>query len=288
MQKKLLAILVVILFSQSCSHIRNKNEFSSIKTGINHITTLEEIAPLLETLDERDLVVWDVDYVILTPRQMIGRPNAGQIRGSLYKAYGATYGAQRLIEAKARLLLHDDEELVDPKVAGMIKNLQKRKVPTIALTAYGVQAYGTIKDPLLFRDAALRRHGVSFNWAPSLSPKNWEDNMGFRNGIIGSGAVPKGQALIRFLDFAQFRPRTVVFVDDRKINVVNMQEQCLEAGMKIFYGFQYEAKIFASDPEPNACVIRSQIEAALENRPIPNDQVGRNIEQGKVQCGETK
>jgi hypothetical protein len=111
--------------------------------------------------------------------------------------------------------------------------------------------------------------------------------MGYQYGIIGSGRATKGQALVRFLDYAHFKPRSIVVIDDRERNVRSMHEACLKAGIERCYAFRYEAEVFSRDPSPNPCLIRVQFSAALEGRPILADQeILESIRRGSINCDE--
>lgn len=256
--------------------------------GIHHITGIKEIVPLLRTLDERDLVAWDVDQVILTGKDLIHRPAVNQIGPKIFKETVEKYGLEKALLLRSRVLLETRWELVDEKIPAVIHDLQNNKVRTIALTAVRTNSLGQITDPMQWRVDSLRELGVNFKWPTPLDKQVWEDNTGYLDGVVGTGGQRKGTVLLRFLDKAKFKPRTVVFIDDKLDNVENVQEACKRIGIENFYGFQFEAEAFAKDPVPDPCMLRFQLEEAAQGRVWPSDQEALDkIKSGKYKCGAT-
>ena len=58
------------------------------------------------------------------------------------------------------------------------------------------------------------------------------------NGIIFAGAQNKGEVLNHWLEHLQFRPKKIIFVDDKLKNVRAVQ-QVMEANSHPFVGIRY-------------------------------------------------
>jgi Asp/Glu/hydantoin racemase len=59
------------------------------------IVLIRDIIPILEKADKNTLVVFDVDNVISTPADLIGRPKARKIRQEIFKEYENKYGIEK-------------------------------------------------------------------------------------------------------------------------------------------------------------------------------------------------
>lgn len=285
-------IKVIILLSialTSCvtpkSTIPTATKHQIFSSGIHHITGIKEIVPLLQTLDERDLVAWDVDSVILTSKDMVHRPASDSIRPKIFKELEAKYGPEKVLLVRSKSLLNANWELVDSLIPGVIRDLQNKKVKTIALTAVRTNSIGQIADPMQWRVDSLRALGVHFKWPTPLEKQVWEDNTGYLDGVVGTGRQAKGDVLLRFLAAAKYTPRTVVFIDDKLDNVDNVREACSKAGIENFFGFVFDAETFAKDETPDPCMLRFQVETAAHGFAWPNDQKALDkIKSGEYKC----
>jgi hypothetical protein len=89
----------------------------------------------------------------------------------------------------------------------------------------------------------LRSLDINFTWPQPIEKILWSDNAGCQEGVIASKRTAKGVILSRFLDRAQFKPRTVVFIDDSMENIKDVEQSCKATGIR-FYGFHFEAETF--------------------------------------------
>ncbi len=216
---------------------------------------------------------------------MIHRPASDQIRPKVFKEIEEKYGSEKVLLVRSIGLLNANWELVDPLIPAVIHDLQNKKVKTIALTAIRTNSFGQIANPMQWRIDSLRELGIDFSWPTALDQQIWEDNTGYLDGVVGTGAQPKGTVLLRFLDKAKFKPRTVVFIDDKHQNLENVQEACKRVGVENFYGFQFEAETFAKDAAPDRWMLRFQLEEAAQGRAWPKDREALdNIKSGKYKC----
>ncbi len=253
--------------------------------GIHHITEIKDVIPLFETLNEHDLVAWDVDSVILTTKDMIFRPISDDVRSRMVREIAEKYGFEKALFVRSKALLETHWELVDSDLVPAIKGLQARKVRTVALTAVRTNSFAKMPDPVGWRIDMLRSFGINFSWPSPLLQQQWEGNIGYRDGLVASGERPKGTVFLRFLEHAKWNPQRVIFIDDKIKNIENMRDECARAGLKNFYGFQFEAKAFKNDPKPDECMLKLQLEAALNDQPWPTDQEAmRNIKHGSFNC----
>lgn len=108
----------------------------------------------------------------------------------------------------------------------------------------------------------------------------------FKKGVMFSGEVPKGKALLSFLRIISFKPRSVLFVDDNINNVYLVYRELSRVGIEcssILYTRtrEYPPNSMFSKAEYNSCLQKQeksikkflQLEAILENT-TKNDTVG--------------
>jgi Protein of unknown function (DUF2608) len=100
--------------------------------------------------------VFDVDNVISAPRDLIGIPKASDVRRAIFKEYEQKYVEERVKRIHALYMMKGNGGLVEPTVKEIIIELQKRKIPTIALTAKGTEKFGDIADPMEWRIFRLK------------------------------------------------------------------------------------------------------------------------------------
>jgi hypothetical protein len=60
----------------------------------------------------------------------------------------------------------------------------------------------------------------------------------FKKGILFTSGTHKGKALFKFLDMINYKPKSIIFVDDKKHCLMQVRETCVEHGVP-FTGFRY-------------------------------------------------
>ncbi len=290
----IMIVFMQLIFLLACNTLKpdrlvinSSAKIGILSPGIHHITAIKDIIPLFDALNEHDLVAWDVDSVILTTKDMIFRPISDEVRSRMFRELAQKYGSEKTLFVRSKALLETQWELVDSDIVPAIKGLQAKKVPTIALTAVRTNSFAEMRDPVGWRIDMLRGFGVNFAWPSPLLQQQWEGNIGYRDGVVASGEKAKGTVFLRFLEHAKWNPQKVVFIDDKIKNIENMRDECARAGIKNFYGFQFEAKAFKNDPKPDECMLKFQLEAVLKDLPWPTDQEAmENIKKGSFSCDE--
>ncbi len=249
------AILTLLSFG-ICNASLSVNPDSSIQK----ITSIKEFQEAVQHTTAEDLVVFDVDYVILTPSDLVARPRAKKVRRPIFKAYQKEHGKDRFKLLWSQLMLQTKRRHVEPEIETIIQELQNKGVHVIALTAIGVNPFGFVLDPIAFRKKGLSENGIHFRTTFSEERKYWGEESGFSEGIVFSGSQPKGEALVHYLEkIANHKPKRVFFIDDNLSLVESVAKACHK--MKIpFQGFHYQAHVFEKDPEVSPAFIAFQIE----------------------------
>ncbi|KAF3362489.1 hypothetical protein PHSC3_000962 [Chlamydiales bacterium STE3] len=250
MKRYLILFLFILFFSL-------KTE-DSLQGSITLVRQLAQVEHCLKEADVNTLVVFDVDYTLITARDPFGRPRAHQARKIAYTCFKEKHGPKRLEYLLSLLLINIPNSLIEPCAKRMIDELHQRKVPVIALTAISNQPMGVLSNPLEWRIQDLKSLGLNFSFHSQPEIK-WGIDSAAGQGVILSGKLPKGQALVYFLEQISWQPKTLIFIDDGLNYLKNMEQVCVEKGIK-FIGFQYLAESFDHDPEPNIEVIQLQLD----------------------------
>lgn len=207
---------------------------------------LELFKAEIERLDDQALVVFDVDYTLLAPKDAVLGPLGETHLTEFKKNVIASSGDWEILASK--VLLNSQDSLIDHEVLDLIEKLKEKKIRTIALTAMPTGDLGLIPSMEDWRIEQLNKLGIRFDWSfPTLPPMLFEQFQGgkysppsFKNGVICSSRQPKGKVLLEFLKYAQFTPSKVVFLDDRMDYIESMELELGKQGIPLI-SFHYLA-----------------------------------------------
>lgn len=216
---------------------------------ITSIRTMQEFVPYLEQADDRTLVVFDIDMVVVQPDEpAFQMANMKRHKAIAKKVSGTIPGLQEVFINL--MLVYSESVLIDEKTPGLIRGLAEKGVPTMALTANLTGSLVHVSKMEDLKIARLAGLGIDFaKGAPYAGEIIFTDLPSFRgnyclykSGIFfvnGSGKL-KGEALVSFMKKTGFVPKKVLFIDDREDNV-----QILETALKAFNPeIQYQGVIF--------------------------------------------
>lgn len=173
--------------------------FSCVVADIVPTRTLHSIENHL--IDEETWVVFDVDMTLIVPVEPI-------LWGSFYDGFIAM--ARRAIpdfgirdrKYYRNIIMNDAEYmLIDPSSKELIASLQRRGANVIALTALEFE----FAD---WRLNQLKNLGIDFSKGPA------SDFYCYKEGILFSDNLSKGDVLVDFFNYHGIRPKRVIFFDD--------------------------------------------------------------------------
>ncbi len=233
------------------------------------IYQVESLNVLQESVDADTLVVFDVDNVLIVPSEPAFQfPNIYRHK-ALFKEIVATLSPEEFDALLNLTVLRFSSELLDGDTPRMISGWQREGVKTIALTAVwnGLGPEG--QDLAERRRKILYEFGIDFSGAfadlTHVSFEHYEQDFGpaplFYEGILFSGRldVDKGQLLVDFLQQIPYLPKRVVFVDDWRKNVDNMEAALQKAGIE-HIGYHYTA----ASSRPAELLSEEQFKEALD------------------------
>lgn len=262
--KILIQATTAIILTGCLSHVASIPVQTS-DSLIQKISLIREIEPALERADANTLVVFDVDDVILSPKDLAERIKAEDASKAIVKEYLEKYSREQGMRVDAIHMLSAKVELVEQRIKEIIDGLNEKGIRTIALTAMKIRTLSLVGDTLEWRVNQLKSLGLQFPWPHTSSRLDWTaERAGHLGGVFFSGDIPKGKALIKFLEHFKWRPNKVIFVDDREKNIESVQAACLEAGIP-YNGFLYKAAIFDQDPVFDPKIYRLRLETLFEH-----------------------
>lgn len=202
------------------------------------ITDLSKLLQFLPDEKKNALVVFDIDETLIYPKNPV-------IQLKTIKKYPEVLEQFRQLEDKKKQLLltlfvlKNEMHLINENTPSILESLKGKRATTMALTASYAGDIGPFKKMEEYRWKTLSDLGVNFDDAfprlrPFLLPKEsaWELSPMFYKGIIYSCFYPKGQVFVSFLRKLEKLPEYVLFVDDRKQHVEDVEASLEAIGVK--------------------------------------------------------
>ncbi len=242
--------------------------------------SFEAFFEITKGFTEKSLVVFDVDRVLIEPRDAIMRYPNQRLLWELRYQYGNHLSPDELANLTSIVSLSESREVIDPLTVSFINFLKSKNIPVIALTATSVQGYGKIPSIPDWRIKDLSRFGICFESFASHPFIELSQLYGrgpapiFKSGILFSAGYPKGDVLEAFLDSVSFLPDKVLFVDDLLHNLVSVHQSLTNMGVSDIFAFQFTG----ADALPNTIdvpVATHQIKTLLQEGIWQTDEEAR-------------
>lgn len=202
--------------------------------GIRSIKSFREIKDVLEATTNRSLVVFDVDETLIIHEDAILRPCGESIREKVAKK-AAAQGQEKEeeLELLTSIALKESKvAILDQALPKLLKDLQKRHVKTIGLTATPPGPMGVIENMADWRLDSLKGLGVDFSKSFDSKPVEFDNDSLFKEGILFLGkGEDKGALLAAFLEKMDHKPDQVIFIDDKAKFLKSMDKAMKEKGI---------------------------------------------------------
>lgn len=216
--------------------------------AITPVNSFKQIEHELLKADANTLVVFDVDDVLITPRDLALRPCGEHFQPKSCEGLSE----EKMDELTGTILNETPYLLIDPSAPKIIQSLQKRSIKTIALTSNRTGKLGVIPNMEDWRIEQLLDHNIDFNHSfphlPTLTfpelnsnesqPTLYKRGILFVGGYFNPKVSTKGELLRAFFEKAKWKPKKVIFIDDRIKNLQSVEKALNEAGIE-HCGFHY-------------------------------------------------
>lgn len=273
--------LIVFLNATQPVEAIEKND-KTLHWSPKQIHSFNEIRNSIETSQNDVLVVFDVDEVLITTKDIFIHPECDSIFLNLVQnefAKTKTTDEREKFENRLSLsMIHPERYLVEEIAPSFIKCLQNKKIKTIALTSCPTGKFGLIPLVEHWRIDQLKMLDIDFSVAfgrliqirlTELSKKNHPSPI-FEKGILFSKGYSKGEVLEAFLKRINWKPSKVIFIDDLAENLCSLKEH-LDALNIPFEGFQYLGAHLSQD-KINSKLIEFQFYHLIEHGEWLSDQ----------------
>ena len=232
--------LSLICLSYNCfAGIIPTNDFKVIEEHVNKA-------------DKDTLVIFDVDDVLMMPTDEFAF-NA-PIRKELTKQLKEKYSKDELTYLYSCVFERRTVQLVNSNMKGLIKNLEQRNIPSIALSGWWTGKYGKINEMENLRFVGLKQVDISFiNTSPfkedMIFPelKNKSGTPILKLGVILTALADKGLVLKAALKKSNLHFKRIIFIDDGLKELESVEKICHELNID-FQGIHYGAAKIAPLP----------------------------------------
>lgn len=217
----------------------------------------------LNSLNENDLVIFDIDEVVIQPVDHIFHPHN---KKELHKYYSDIQNRVSHSDMNKLLSIVNTQQkikLVDRKIIDILDTLHKCSIPTIALTHSGTGKFGIIDDVTDWRIAQLHALKISFKHLSPYKDQVYNQLTGkhgtaqLKAGILFTGHVDKGKVLTEFLESNHLHPKRIIFIDDKLSNLQSVEHALSDHNIE-FNGLEYTAVIDQKHAKIDPQIIHQQ------------------------------
>jgi len=201
-----------------------------------HIQEAKSFEEIRQFARPDTLLVLDIDNTLICSKQAFG--GDGWFWTQLEKAKKEGAAAQQAKDKVLTLWFQVQEILevkpVEEKTPFIIKELQTKKIPMIALTTRGGPVVWSTLRQLSSCDIDLTlTRPYNGNFIVEEIPQAC-----FRDGILFSDNQQKGKVLMAFLKQCQIKPACIVFINDKLSHLKEVEGSVEAAGIQ-FVGLRY-------------------------------------------------
>lgn len=198
--------------------------FSEHHHKIIPIISFSEAEPYLDSLDQKTLVIFDIDSTLIVPKDPLLHPKAFSAYKEVLRELFLSISADQKHFLNHSIIAHPAMAVEGCSVS-FIKQLQDRQIPTIALTAAKQGTFDAEGRKFhTVREQQLDTLGIDFSRCLypdrvfSSLQATYDDYPTLKNGIIYSCGLhnTKGMVLETFMNEIANIERVVLFDDKRK------------------------------------------------------------------------
>ena len=241
-------IIILVAFITNCF---SQNVFSAEFIKTNSIDVIDNI---LISVDSKAIVIFDVDDVLMIPKDEILKTKNQDICKKLVKSLKNKVGKEEIRELISIILMNRKTSTVEAKMVDLVEKLQKNHVKVLGLTNSATGKFGLINNIEDFRISELKRHNYHFE-------KSWETvheivfNMidskpVFREGVLFVDQTgEKASVLEEFLKKITWNPEKIIFIDDKISNLEAVSKFAKQNNIE-FIGIEYR-KAFEENSNVN-------------------------------------
>lgn len=197
----------------------------------------DKVVDVLDHLDKSSLLIFDIDHTLIEPVQAIGSTHWERHLTQKLLQQGFTYH-EACIRAfhQWRTIQHlTAVRAVEDSIYEVLKFIRKLQVHTLGLTARD----GTLSE-LTFDQLKSVKLDEIFSLRLKLEEIQGSYPLSYNKGAVFCGFNKKDAALKMFIEQTHFVPKKIVFVDDQKSHVEELEDLAHRLGFD-YVGMHYTA-----------------------------------------------
>lgn len=177
---------------------------------------IQSMKQILPYVNDRTLVVFDIDNTLAEAKQMLGTDQSFDWIKAKYLKSGLSdsKATEKALLYWQKIQHYSEMKPVEVSTPALVRYLQERKIPVVALTARG-------------RNIAERTYRqlakIGFSFARS-STTIADPTLGYYKGMMFATGRNKGDLLKLYLSKADQKIERVLFIDDKMHNVNDVKE----------------------------------------------------------------
>lgn len=245
---------------------------ATAEAEVTQTASLQPVIDAIQKSDENTLIVLDVDDVLVKADDQILQLAHKKELDKIIADLAQKHPRGKIEDLTSLVFLQYQKSLVDPNIKEIFELLKDKDIKFIALTAAPTGKLGQIQSLEDWRIEDLKKFGFDFSHSfPEILPttftnlpslKNPKQFCAYKEGILFTCDVPKGEVLKAFLSLTKHQFKKIIFVDDLRKNLDSVEKVCAELGIA-YHGFEYTA-VQASTTPLNKERIQVQINTLLE------------------------
>jgi len=210
--------------------------FTIYSTLFSEIFEVKHFSEITRYILPETLVLLDIDDTLLIPTQTLGTDVWFIYRLKHYQAQENDWllALDKALADWEAIRHLTQVKIVEEGTDKIISQLQKNHVTVMGLTTQGLAlATRTIHQLNSLHIDLLKT-------APSHEDHYFMNQQGvlYRQGILFTSGTVKGMALLKLLDKIDYRPRHIVFINDKEAHLRDVEKSVLAKGMD-FIGLRY-------------------------------------------------
>lgn len=218
-----------------CCLLATISVFSEIRT----IRSLDEIS--IDEFSGKTLVMFDLDDVLVYPQDALLQNWRSSWKPEGMRAWTA--------EEDTIAWMNAQFQLVDPYGPTLLDRLYEKRIPTIGFTSFAMDKSGMVESIPQWRSQHLNALGLHFREEKEVIFPCQKGFVApsFEKGVLHCGNLykkdkdNKGKTLSLYLDWLDWTPEWVIFIEDDKKHLDSVQNELEKRGIP-FLGFQYITK----------------------------------------------
>jgi hypothetical protein len=197
------------------------------------------IADITPYIEQDTLVIFDLDDTVFRTASILGNDAwfNYQVQQSTKNGLSFDQAVYAILPLYLVIQYFSQLEIVDPKTPAFIAELQNKNIKVMALSARSLGLCETTKYELLNLGVFFAKNAPSATeFSLGITHKAY-----YSDGILFGANNNKGQLLLQFLDVINYRPHTVIFIDDKHSHLETIERATQSRGIT-FIGLRYSAE----------------------------------------------